>query len=78
MEINHSDRLYFFLVNYLRLTMTNWLVVSNMNFTLFFRLKNHYSDHYSDHLVGGLEPFFPIIDGMSSFPLTNSIIFQDG
>ena len=31
-------------------------------------------------LVGGFEPefYFPFIYGMSSFPLTNSIIFQDG
>ena len=30
-------------------------------------------------LVGGFKHFlFPIIYGMSSFPLTNSIIFQDG
>ena len=47
---------------------------------LLYSLKFYLLQEDHQYLVGGLEHefYFSISYGMSSFPLTNSIIFQDG
>jgi hypothetical protein len=56
-----------------------WISIKYQRLQHFTRVQKIECGKLCKHnLVGGLEHFFHFIYGMSSFPLTNSIIFQDG